>query len=479
MDPTHRLLSLGGVIAALLVAAGLTARPVLLVAATTLLAGVVILQWQAITQFSATQERLTIGVTAAEQRILPDSSLPITSTVTLSEPVLTPLSVTLSYGAAIAHANETLTLAPGETEAQVTHDVTFPVVGRFELPEMTCTVTDASGVFTETFGVDASVTVTVEPAEPTDVHVGQQGERIAGQYGEHQAATTGSGVEVAELREYQPGDSVGKIDWKATARLNEPYVRESEAETARRLSLLVDARDPIWEGNRGRSKFAYLREVALGFIELAESAGDPLSLSIIDENGIRFQRTDAETTQYQQLRWTLQDLTAAHTTLTETTDTATRGPADAADIAQQLSNRNSAFATTLRPYVTDPGSYIERLADDALFAAVRQLADDQFKNGWTVLFTDDTDPNRVIEAAKIAVKNGDIVTVFITPSTLFSPRENQAQPPDYDTYVEFEAFRRDLDGIPGVVAYEVAPGDRMEAVLAAGRQRSAQGEQQV
>jgi hypothetical protein len=358
--------------------------------------------------------------------------------------------------------------------------VTFPVVGRFELPEVTCTVTDTGGVFTETFGVDASVTVTVEPAAPTDVHVGQQGEQIAGQYGEHQAATTGSGVEVAELREYQPGDSVGKMDWKATARLNEPYVREFEAETARQLSLLVDARDPIWEGNRGRSKFAYLREVALGFIELAESAGDPLSLSIIDQKGIRFQRTDAETTtQYQQLRWTLQDLTAANTTLTETTDTAPRGPADAADIAQRLSTRNSAFATTLRPYVTDPGSYIERLADDALFAAVRQLADEQSRGGWTVLFTDDTHPNRVIEAAKIAAKNDNVVTVFITPSTLFSPRENQKQPSDYGTYVEFEAFRRDLDGIPGVTAYEVAPGDRVEAVLAAGRQRSTQGEQQV
>lgn len=36
----------------------------------------------------------------------------------------------------------------------------------------------------------------------------------------------GNGLDLADLREYQPHDDVRRIDWHVTARLNQPYVRE-------------------------------------------------------------------------------------------------------------------------------------------------------------------------------------------------------------------------------------------------------------
>jgi uncharacterized protein (DUF58 family) len=44
--------------------------------------------------------------------------------------------------------------------------------------------------------------------------------------GDYRSLFRGNGLDLADLREYQPGDDVRYIDWNVTARLNTPYVRE-------------------------------------------------------------------------------------------------------------------------------------------------------------------------------------------------------------------------------------------------------------
>ena len=45
-------------------------------------------------------------------------------------------------------------------------------------------------------------------------------------HGDYRTLFRGRGLDLADLREYQPGDDVRRIDWNVTARLNTPYVRE-------------------------------------------------------------------------------------------------------------------------------------------------------------------------------------------------------------------------------------------------------------
>jgi uncharacterized protein (DUF58 family) len=58
--------------------------------------------------------------------------------------------------------------------------------------------------------------------------------------GDERSLLRGPGIELSEVREYQPGDDVRHIDWNITARNDRAYVREAEVERALDVWLLLD-----------------------------------------------------------------------------------------------------------------------------------------------------------------------------------------------------------------------------------------------
>jgi uncharacterized protein (DUF58 family) len=59
--------------------------------------------------------------------------------------------------------------------------------------------------------------------------------------GDHRGLTPGHGSEPGDIRAYQPGDDVRRIDWNVTARLRDPHVRDTIADRELETWMLVDA----------------------------------------------------------------------------------------------------------------------------------------------------------------------------------------------------------------------------------------------
>jgi uncharacterized protein (DUF58 family) len=59
--------------------------------------------------------------------------------------------------------------------------------------------------------------------------------------GDHRGLTPGHGSEPGDIRTYQPGDDVRRIDWNVTARMGETHVRDTIADRELETWLLVDA----------------------------------------------------------------------------------------------------------------------------------------------------------------------------------------------------------------------------------------------
>jgi uncharacterized protein (DUF58 family) len=80
--------------------------------------------------------------------------------------------------------------------------------------------------------------------------------------GDHRTLFRGSGLELADLREYQAHDDVRYIDWNVTARMQTPFVREHQEDREIHAWFLLDLSGSMDFGSSDASK----RDVMLRFV---------------------------------------------------------------------------------------------------------------------------------------------------------------------------------------------------------------------
>jgi uncharacterized protein (DUF58 family) len=88
----------------------------------------------------------------------------------------------------------------------------------------------------------------------------------------------GLGNEPYALREYLPGDPIGKIHWKATARHGRPVTREDTWERSARLIVLLDCARAMASMDGRRSKLDYALAATLALTRVAAARGDQVTI---------------------------------------------------------------------------------------------------------------------------------------------------------------------------------------------------------
>lgn len=482
MQFTRRYWAVVGVAGVLGATAAVTARPVMLLAA----AGVG--AWLVGSQYAFTAELSRLDRTlSVDQSVTPDrgsTTRPFQATLSAS---VRPLTASIAFAlrpspaVTVDDAAETrCRLDPGESEASTTATVHLPVAGTATFDPPTVTATDRFGLFAETLVRGEETTATAEPSAPDDVRV-RRGGATAAVFGEHHADLRGDDLDIADIREYVPGDPVNRIDWKTTARMNSPHVIEYESRADLRHALVFDRRAHLSVGRPGRTALDYLREVAVRVTSAAATAKDPVGLYVFDDEGPpTVLASSADTEQYRTVVSRLLDVTAATPSRGSTAANArpnatgrtrarsVRTPS-AAEASERLGDDDSAFARSVRPFVATPRSDGERTADDPLLEACATVRARERGRLTTCIFTDDSDPRTLRESVRLARRNGNHVSVFLTPTVLFEPEAFADLETARERYRTFEALRRDLDSLDRVRAFEVASGDRLETVRSVGR----------
>jgi uncharacterized protein (DUF58 family) len=107
----------------------------------------------------------------------------------------------------------------------------------------------------------------------------QIGRRVTGLLqGDYRSAALGAGTELAQIRKYEFGDDVRRIDWNVTARLNEPHVRVDVGERVLTSWLLLDASPSMTFGTADRRKIDVAEGVALATGHIATRRGNRLGV---------------------------------------------------------------------------------------------------------------------------------------------------------------------------------------------------------
>lgn len=468
MRATRRFWTASGLGLAVGIYALVLARPLLLVASGAIGAWLVTRQFVFYRAMAEAVAGLSIDQTVAIDRVETDDR--VAGTLSASMPGGSPVDLTIKAAPPAAAtgtptASWTVELPQGQSRGETSFILEWQVPGSFQFGQPGISASDRFGLFTERFDLGPTPRVTIEPRAPIDVHVGRGGQRLGAVFGEYPSGSTGPGIEPTGVREYVPGDSSRTIDWNVTARLNEPHVLEFEMDTDRESILLFDQRSRMDLGAPGKTQLDYLRMVALALLDNARTRGNPIGLFLVGNAGLTAHHRPRSTPDgYESIRRQLHHLEAmgpAHPV----------GPVDSPNpvrarvTADRLSTTDGSFSTTLEPLFRVADPYLRPIRGDPMFEAIRGYRANYPGRVWWVLFTDDSDPPQVRETVKLARGDENHVRVFLTPRVLFEPGSLGDLESAYNRYREFEAFRRDLSGLSRVAAFEVAPGDRLDAIL--------------
>lgn len=110
---------------------------------------------------------------------------------------------------------------------------------------------------------------------------------MAGQY---HSVFKGRGMDFDEVREYQPGDEVRRIDWNVTARTGVTYIKKYVEEREMTVMLLVDASASGATGSVELSKRELAAELAAVFAFSAVRNNDKVGLLLFTDGAERFIR---------------------------------------------------------------------------------------------------------------------------------------------------------------------------------------------
>jgi uncharacterized protein (DUF58 family) len=109
-----------------------------------------------------------------------------------------------------------------------------------------------------------------------DIQIGRKMEGLLA--GDYRSTVLGPGTELAQVRPYQPGDDVRRIDWNVTARTGEPHVRVHLAERVLVTWLVLDTSLSMQFGTADRRKADVAEGVALAIGHLATRRGNRLGV---------------------------------------------------------------------------------------------------------------------------------------------------------------------------------------------------------
>lgn len=102
--------------------------------------------------------------------------------------------------------------------------------------------------------------------------------------GEYKSAFKGTGLNFESIREYQHGDEIKNLDWKVTARMQSPYIRQYKEERQMTLLLVIDLSASSLFGTEEKTKQEITIELASILAFLAIKNNDKVGLMIVSED---------------------------------------------------------------------------------------------------------------------------------------------------------------------------------------------------
>jgi len=143
--------------------------------------------------------------------------------------------------AAVGSLRAVTTVRPGST-ATLAFTVRGSEWGIARITKLTARLNDRFSMFGGQADVFTDTTVTIGLPEDR-ISASLEAERFRRIVGSHQSNDRGQGMEIADIRPFQPGDSTRNINWRISNRRQEPWVTLRHPDRSTTMVVIVDAHD--------------------------------------------------------------------------------------------------------------------------------------------------------------------------------------------------------------------------------------------
>jgi uncharacterized protein (DUF58 family) len=201
---------------------------------------------------------------------------------------------------------------PARSRAEVVWRCTPDRRGRAILRGVHASVTGPLGLAVRLRLLPAPLAVSVYPdlKQVTEFDLLARADRLS-LMGVRTARRGGGETEFDRLRTWRPGDPIGRMDWKATARRDEPVCREYRTNRAQNLILVIDAgRMMGGRSDAGRTLLDHAVDAALLLAWAAARQGDRVGLVAYADGIRRWIRPESGPGQVNRIVHALHDLEA-------------------------------------------------------------------------------------------------------------------------------------------------------------------------
>lgn len=188
-------------------------------------------------------------------------------------------------------------------------------------------------------------------------------------YGVDRSSFLGSGLDYAQSRPYEPGDSVKAIDWRITARTGRVFVKEYESPKRMPFWIVVDTSASMMASSERLSKYAWAAQIAGGLAFACLDRASPVGLLGAGGRALRFNPSLSRSTVMQWL----------HELRHYRTDEPTRLAERVGELSSSLSQR--AILIVLSDFHSPDGIEALRLAGGRHEVVALQLTDPA-EAGW-------------------------------------------------------------------------------------------------
>ena len=153
--------------------------------------------------------------------------------------------------------------------------------GRFPFSSLTVRTTGPLGLMHRQQTRTQPDSLAVLPAHPSADEMRRR-MRIPLESGLRSVRARGTGTDFDQLREYQPGDDIRKVDWSATARQQKAIVRDHRAERNQHVVALLDNGRAMAGTVGDTPRVEHAMDAVMGLTRVASHIGDNVGLVTFD-----------------------------------------------------------------------------------------------------------------------------------------------------------------------------------------------------